>query len=79
MFGASASASASASVSVGDRGSLGQYLLPGMKTKIALLLPVALLAALAWTLVKRPLPVPKTMGSVLPQAASVDAVSFRSI
>jgi glyoxylase-like metal-dependent hydrolase (beta-lactamase superfamily II) len=50
-----------------------------MKTKIPLLLVVALLAALAWTFVKRPLPVPKAMGSVLPQAASVDAVSFSLI
>jgi glyoxylase-like metal-dependent hydrolase (beta-lactamase superfamily II) len=50
-----------------------------MKTKIPLLLVVALLAALAWTLVKRPLPVPKAMGSVLPQAASIEGVSFSLI
>ena len=37
-----------------------------MKLKIALLLALALLAALAWTFVKRPLPVPKAMGAALP-------------
>ena len=50
-----------------------------MKTKISLLLLVALLAALGWTFVKRPLPVPKAMGPVLPRAASIDGVSFSVI
>ena len=47
-----------------------------MKTKIALLLAAFLLAALAWTFVKRPLPVPKVMGPVLPGAASIDGLSL---
>jgi glyoxylase-like metal-dependent hydrolase (beta-lactamase superfamily II) len=50
-----------------------------MKTKLTLLLVLALLAALGWTFVKRPLPVPKAMGPVLPEAASVDGVSFSVI
>jgi glyoxylase-like metal-dependent hydrolase (beta-lactamase superfamily II) len=50
-----------------------------MKTKIPLLLVVALLAALGWTFVKRPLSVPKAMGPALPPAASVDGVSFSVI
>ena len=50
-----------------------------MKTKIAILLVLSLLAALAWTFVKRPLPVPKAMGSVLPPAASIEGVSFSVI
>ena len=50
-----------------------------MKTKLTLLLVLVLLAALAWTFVKRPLPVPKAMGPALPPAASVDGVSFAVI
>ncbi|MBW1761214.1 MAG: MBL fold metallo-hydrolase [Deltaproteobacteria bacterium] len=50
-----------------------------MKTKIALPLVAVLLAALAWTFVKRPLSVPKTMGPALPPAALVDGVSFSVI
>ena len=50
-----------------------------MKTKIALLFLAGLLSALAWTFVKRPLPVPKAMGAVLPPAASIDGVSFSVI
>ena len=49
-----------------------------MKLKLTLLLVLALLvllAALGWTFVKRPLPVPKGMGPVLPPAASVNGVS----
>jgi glyoxylase-like metal-dependent hydrolase (beta-lactamase superfamily II) len=50
-----------------------------MKIKLTLLLVLVLLAALAWTFVKRPLPVPKAMGPALPPAASVDGVSFAVI
>jgi glyoxylase-like metal-dependent hydrolase (beta-lactamase superfamily II) len=50
-----------------------------MKTKLALLVVAGLLAALAWTFVKRPLPVPKAMGTTLPPAVSVDGVSFSVI
>lgn len=53
-----------------------------MKTKLSLLVVLALLvllAALGWTFVKRPLPVPKTMGPALPQAPSVDGVSLSVI
>jgi glyoxylase-like metal-dependent hydrolase (beta-lactamase superfamily II) len=50
-----------------------------MKTKLALLVVAGLLAALAWTFVKRPLPVPKAMGATLPPAVSVDGVSFSVI
>jgi len=50
-----------------------------MKTKLALLVVAGLLAALAWTFVKRPLPVPKAMGAMLPPAVSVDGVSFSVI
>jgi N-acyl homoserine lactone hydrolase len=52
---------------------------PRMKTKIALLLVAGLLASLGWTFVKRPLPVPKAMGSVLPDAVLIDGVSFSVI
>jgi glyoxylase-like metal-dependent hydrolase (beta-lactamase superfamily II) len=50
-----------------------------MKARIALLLVLGLVVALGWTFVKRPLPVPKAMGSRLPEAASVDGVSFSVI
>ncbi|MGB8224708.1 MAG: MBL fold metallo-hydrolase [Polyangiales bacterium] len=50
-----------------------------MKTKLALLLLASLLAGLGWTFVKRPLPVPKAMGSALPPAASVEGVSLSVI
>lgn len=50
-----------------------------MKIRIALLLVVALLAALAWTFVKRPLSVPKAMGPALPEPVSIDGVSFSVI
>ena len=57
----------------------GLYCCLRMKTKIALLTVLLLLAAFAWTFVKRPLAVPKTMGPVLPQAAQVDGISFSVI
>lgn len=50
-----------------------------MKTKLALLTLVALLAALGWTFVKRPLTVPKALGPVLPSSPSVEGVSFSVI
>jgi len=50
-----------------------------MKIRIALLLVVVLLAALAWTFVKRPLTVPKAMGPSLPQPVSVEGMSFSVI
>jgi glyoxylase-like metal-dependent hydrolase (beta-lactamase superfamily II) len=50
-----------------------------MKTKLALLLVLSLLAALGWTFVKRPLPVPKAMGTALPQPVSIEGVSFSVI
>ena len=50
-----------------------------MKLKLTVLLLAVLLAALGWTFVKRPLPVPKAMGPALPQAASVDGVSLSLI
>jgi N-acyl homoserine lactone hydrolase len=50
-----------------------------MKLKVALLVLLALLAGLGWTFVKRPLPVPKAMGPLLPPAAAVDGVSFSLI
>lgn len=50
-----------------------------MKAKLSLFVVLALLAALAWTFVKRPLPVPKTIGPALPQAAAVDGVSLSVI
>lgn len=49
------------------------------KTKLALLVVVGFLAALAWTFVKRPLPVPKAMGPVLPPVAAVDGVGLSVI
>jgi glyoxylase-like metal-dependent hydrolase (beta-lactamase superfamily II) len=49
---------------------------PRLKIKITLVLLLALLAALGWTFVKRPLSVPKAVGPVLPPAASIDGVSF---
>ena len=64
---------------VGARDLLRHYLLPRMKTKLAILFLVILLAGLAWTFVKRPLPVPKAIGAVLPAAASVGGVSFAVI
>jgi N-acyl homoserine lactone hydrolase len=66
-------------VSDGDGAPLGHYCLLRVKTKIPLLLVTGLLAALGWTFVKRPLPVPKAMGPVLPQTASIDGVSFSVI
>jgi glyoxylase-like metal-dependent hydrolase (beta-lactamase superfamily II) len=51
----------------------------GVKWKIALLIVFVLFGALAWTFVKRPLPVPKAMGPVLPDAVRVEGVSFSII
>ena len=50
-----------------------------MKLKFILLLALALLAALGWTFVKRPLPVSKAMGAALPSAPSIEGVSFSLI
>lgn len=50
-----------------------------MKIRIALLIIVGLLAALAWTFVRRPLTVPKAMGPALPPAVAIDGVSFSVI
>lgn len=50
-----------------------------MKLKVTLLLVLAFLAALGWTFVKRPLPVPKAMGVALPSAPSIEGVSFSLI
>lgn len=50
-----------------------------MTVRIALLLIVGILAALAWTFVKRPLSVPKAMGPALPPAVAIDGVSFSVI
>lgn len=50
-----------------------------MKAKFALLIILGLLAGLGWTFVKRPLAVPKTMGTALPDAPSIDGVSFSVI
>jgi len=54
-------------------------MLGGVKTKIGVLILVALLAAVAWTFVKRPLAVPEGGGPVLPDAVSVEGVSFSII
>lgn len=45
-----------------------------VKLKITTLILSTLFAALAWTFIKRPLPVPKAMGSVLPPVVAVDGV-----
>lgn len=50
-----------------------------VKVKVALLVVIVLLAALAWTFVKRPLPVPKAMGPVLPDVVAVEGVSLSTI
>ena len=50
-----------------------------MKIRIALLLVVGLLAAFAWTFVKRPLAVPKAMGPALPPPVSIEGVSLSVI
>jgi glyoxylase-like metal-dependent hydrolase (beta-lactamase superfamily II) len=50
-----------------------------MKIRIALLLIVGILAALAWTFVKRPLAVPKAIGPALPPAVAIDGASFSVI
>jgi N-acyl homoserine lactone hydrolase len=47
-----------------------------MKLKLAVVVVALLLAAFAWTFVKRPLPVPKAMGPVLPEAVAVEGVSL---
>jgi glyoxylase-like metal-dependent hydrolase (beta-lactamase superfamily II) len=47
-----------------------------MKTGIAALIIAVLVTALAWTFVKRPLPVPKAMGPRLPPSVAVDSVTF---
>jgi glyoxylase-like metal-dependent hydrolase (beta-lactamase superfamily II) len=47
-----------------------------MKTRIAALIIAGLVTSLAWTFVKRPLPVPKTMGTRLPPSVEVDSVTF---
>lgn len=47
-----------------------------MKTRIAALIAAGLVAALAWTFVKRPLPVPKAMGPRLPPPVAVVSVTF---
>lgn len=47
-----------------------------VKLKFALVVVIALLAAVAWTFAKRPLPVPKAMGPVLPDLVAVEGVSF---
>ena len=51
----------------------------GVKLKIAGLFGLSLLAAFAWTFVKRPLAVPKAMGPVLPAAVAAQGVSFSMI
>lgn len=50
-------------------------MLSRVKLKFALLFIIALFGALAWTFVKRPLPVPKAMGPVLPDVVAVEGVS----
>jgi glyoxylase-like metal-dependent hydrolase (beta-lactamase superfamily II) len=47
-----------------------------MKSRIAISIIVGLVTALAWTFVKRPLPVPKTMGPRLPPIVVVDSLKF---
>ncbi len=47
-----------------------------MKGSVFLFVVVGLLAALAWTFVKRPLPVPKARVKALPALADVDRVTF---
>lgn len=50
-----------------------------VKLKLALLVVVASFTALGWTFVKRPLPVPKGIGPVLPSAHAVEGVSLSLI
>ena len=50
-----------------------------MKTKLFLAVVLVLLAALGWTFVKRPLPVPKAIGPVLPNAVAAEGVSLSAI
>ncbi|MFW2390454.1 MAG: MBL fold metallo-hydrolase [Polyangiales bacterium] len=50
-----------------------------MKLRISLLFVLVLLAALAWTFVKRPLTVPKGIGPALPAPVSVEGVTFSVI
>ncbi len=59
-----------------DRGGCRRYPPRRLKLKLTLLVVVCCLAALGWTFVKRPLPVPKSMGELLPEAPSVDGVAF---
>jgi len=62
-----------------DSGAAPDYLRVQVKIRIALLLVVVLLAALAWTFVKRPLAVPKAIGPALPPPVAVEGVSFSVI
>jgi len=62
-----------------DSAAPADYLRRCMKIRIALVLVVALLAAFAWTFVKRPLAVPKAIGPALPPPASIEGVSFSVI
>ena len=50
-----------------------------VRKKLAVLIGVALLAALSWTFVKRPLPVPTAVGRVLPDVAGVEGVALSII
>jgi N-acyl homoserine lactone hydrolase len=50
-----------------------------VKLKITALILLTLFAALAWTFIKRPLPVPKAMGPVLPDVVAVDGVTLSII
>ena len=50
-----------------------------MKLRVTLLIIAILLAAFAWTFVKRPLSVPKAIGPALPDPVSVEGLSFSVI
>jgi len=62
-----------------DSAAARDYLRLHMKIRIALLLVGILLAALAWTFVKRPLAVPKAIGPALPPPVAIEGVSFAVI
>ena len=50
-----------------------------MKLRISALVVIVIAASIAWTFVKRPLPVPKALGPTLPPSAPVEGVSFAVI
>ncbi len=54
-------------------------MLADVKAKFSVLMVLALLAAFAWSFVKRPLPVPEAIGPALPNALAIEGVSLSMI